>query len=378
MLIGREVELSVAAECLGAAQGGHTRTLTVTGAAGIGKTALCRRIAALSTEKGAAAVWGSCSRAPGAPVYSPFIRLLRSIERAISKPAFERLMDAQPGVREFLAEEALAPGDASNAHRSLFELFNMIAALLRRASDSIPLTIVLDDFQGAAPACWLLLHFLVHQLVDARLFFLAAYREPKARTSPSAARWMADLLCVPGVTAVPLRCLDGLQVRSFLETETGTSPSQSTVDYLLEQTGGNPFYLEQMMPMLRAHPGASNGNPAARVPALPRDVRDAVESHISTLPGAARSALEAGAVIGAEFALDVLGHVLGLKSAHVHQLLEPALASGFVTETDRTAGRFMRFAHLIVRDTLYLGIPASSRARLQQLAREAGKRAGVC
>src|ERR1700753_2638278 len=56
-LIGREAEVELGAGCLEHALRAEPRTIIVTGEAGIGKSALCERIALLTGSRGGCAVW---------------------------------------------------------------------------------------------------------------------------------------------------------------------------------------------------------------------------------------------------------------------------------------------------------------------------------
>src|SRR5262249_47858292 len=60
ILVGRTTEIALAHECLTAALDGSTRTLTITGEAGIGKTAVCEQIGGLAEGRGVRPLWGRC------------------------------------------------------------------------------------------------------------------------------------------------------------------------------------------------------------------------------------------------------------------------------------------------------------------------------
>jgi len=83
--------------------------------------------------------------------------------------------------------------------------------------------------------------------------------------------------------------------------------------------------------------------------------------------------LEAGAVIGREFDLVVLTSVVALDKPAVLRALEPARAAGLVAKTG-SAGTVFRFAHVIVRDTLYIGLPDATRGELHRLVGDAYER----
>jgi DNA-binding winged helix-turn-helix (wHTH) protein/tetratricopeptide (TPR) repeat protein len=369
-LIGREPELTLATECLEAASAGQRRTLIVTGEAGVGKTALCERIALLSAERGSHAVWGRSSEVPGAPAYWPFTQVLRAIGQVIAPARRHALLEAHPKIRELFAPSGLGPSAISgDAEQARFRLFDSIGQALRSIFATDTFTIIVDDLHCADTPSLLLFHFLVQQLTDAHLLLVAAYRDAEMRSDPSRARWVSDLLRQPGVRTAALHGLDVAQVRLLVEAATGGPADPNAVDHLVEQTAGNPFYLSQIIPLFRPHDGSSDA-PARSHSRLPGSVRDAVESHLSALSSETRRVLEAGAVIGREFELVVLTGVTTLDTSAVLRALEPARTAGLVARTGSLAAGF-RFAHVIVRDTLYAGLADAARGELHGLVGEA-------
>src|SRR5882724_6404083 len=121
-LIGRNDEVELAASCLEQALGGVPRTLLVTGEAGIGKTALCESVAALTFARGGCALWGKCSEVPGAPPYWPFIQLLRDIASAPGRAAVESLLEDHPEVRNLVAARAVSSLPAGDHAQARFRL----------------------------------------------------------------------------------------------------------------------------------------------------------------------------------------------------------------------------------------------------------------
>jgi hypothetical protein len=74
-------------------------------------------------------------------------------------------------------------------------------------------------------------------------------------------------------------------------------------------------------------------------------------------------------VAGRGFDLDLVEAVTGLEDEAALDAAEAAVLAGLVIEDDRAAGRY-RFAHALVRETIYADISRARRARLH--ARVAG------
>jgi tetratricopeptide (TPR) repeat protein len=79
--------------------------------------------------------------------------------------------------------------------------------------------------------------------------------------------------------------------------------------------------------------------------------------------------LVVASVLGREFALDLLKPMAETPEDDLIAILEEALAARVVSDIPRTSGG-LRFAHVLIRDTLYEGLSAARRHRLHRLAAE--------
>jgi predicted ATPase len=133
------------------------------------------------------------------------------------------------------------------------------------------------------------------------------------------------------------------------------------VTQLLEQTNGNPFFLERLAPFI--HGDVSRPTQSwARV--LPRPLRDAVARQLAGVSRGACRLLLAAAVLGTEFSLSVLSRIVGASPAVLTLLVDEAGRAGIVAR-DRDRDDVYRFAHSLLRDALYERVPADRRAEWQ-------------
>ena len=93
---------------------------------------------------------------------------------------------------------------------------------------------------------------------------------------------------------------------------------------------------------------------------IPR-IRHVIGRRLSRLSDEANASLAAASVQGRDFDLDVVARVTGLPTGDVLDSLEEAMDARLVAESATRPGQF-RFAHALVRETLYDGRPGSGGA----------------
>jgi len=90
-LVGREGEIARLEAGLAEALAGRGGLFTITGEAGIGKTALARAASELAKARGYETSWARGWEGEGAPAYWPFIQIFRALGRD-----FEALARSSP------------------------------------------------------------------------------------------------------------------------------------------------------------------------------------------------------------------------------------------------------------------------------------------
>src|SRR5689334_21734946 len=80
MFVGRRTELTVLGDRIDASvSGGGGAVVLIAGEAGIGKTRLAEEAANYARGRGARVVWGPCWEGAGAPVFWPWMEIVRSL-----------------------------------------------------------------------------------------------------------------------------------------------------------------------------------------------------------------------------------------------------------------------------------------------------------
>jgi tetratricopeptide (TPR) repeat protein len=355
------------------------------GEPGIGKTRLAAEVAAFVYEEGGGVVLaGRCDEDLGVP-YQPFVEALRHfLDHTPSEQLRDRLgryggelVRLLPEVAERLPD--LPPPLKSDPETERYRLFDAVAAWLAAVSSDRPLLLVLDDLQWAAKPTLLLLRHVLHA-EPLRLLVVATYRDTDIGRGHPLGELLADLRRDTGVERIALSGLTVAGVVGYMEAASGhglTDEDETALALAIhDETDGNPFFLREVLRHLVETGGIAERDgrwgPTVDIDRLgiPEGVRDVVGRRLSRLSDLTNQVLTAAAVIGTAFDVAVVGPVSGLDDDDLLAALEEAEAARIVAEVPSIAPRY-RFAHNLVRDTLYDELSTGRRARLHRRAAEA-------
>ncbi|WP_041313753.1 BTAD domain-containing putative transcriptional regulator [Saccharothrix espanaensis] len=328
-VVGRERELAVLDGVLVAARHAGGRVVAVVGEAGIGKTSLARVVGARAAAAGTPVVWARCPDIGQTP---PFW-LWTQVVRALSPDGVE------PALAGFTGPFAVDRADRVDPS-ARFRAYDAVAALVHAAAADAGLVLVLDDLHAADPDSLLLLRYLAPTLHTSRALVVATLRPYEH--DPDVVAALADVARSPGHRRVHPAGLDADAVADLVRGHTGSTPSAAAVDRLVTRTGGNPFFLTELL--------TSPEDP-------PPSIRDTVRRRLHALDDATRDCLDLLSVAGRD--LDVAA--VGTPS--------PA-ADHLVTET---APGVVGFRHPLFAEATYADLSPTRRAALHaRLADTAG------
>ena len=170
------------------------------------------------------------------------------------------------------------------------------------------------------------------------------------------------------VTHVHLGRLSPAEVSLFLAAVFDEDPSFRAVEALHRRTGGNPFFLEELV----ACAGDLPRDGLADAP-LPWTVAEIVRSQLDGLEPEVRGILTAASVLGRRVTFDVLAAVTATPEATLIELLRAAVDSGLLVETDPDV---FSFHHDLAKEAIKEGLLGRERRRLHEAALEALRQSG--
>jgi DNA-binding SARP family transcriptional activator len=332
-LVARSIQVESVERRLAKARRGQGGVVLVTGEAGIGKTRLVRAATDLAAARGFRVAWGRCADGT-APPFWPWTQILG---------------DAGDG-SGLLSEQAPAPGQDPGA--ALLGLYEQVMDAL--VGCEAPTAIVLDDLHWADVSSLRLLDFVAESADRHRLLVFVTCR-PEPGDHPDELRDTLSVLSRSG-ERLELPPFTADDVALYLRAKK-VDEEPGLAEALLERTGGNPFYLGEVLRLRGSEKSVPSG------------VRDVIERRVARLPEETRALLRAAAVVGRDLGIDLLESVTDTTAEKVMASLEPAVAAGLLIEPP--SGADYRFSHALVREALYAGLSRLERSQLHLRAGEA-------
>jgi DNA-binding CsgD family transcriptional regulator/RecA/RadA recombinase len=378
VFVGRQLEMGELMDALQDVLAGRGRVVMLAGEPGIGKTRVAQELTAYATLNGAQALWGRCHFAEGAPPYWPWVQVIRSYVREHPPEQLRSEMGAGaadiaevvPEVKERLPD--LKPPPALEPEQARFRLFDSITTLLKHASRSQPLLLVLDDLHWADKPSLLLLQFLAGQLEGSRLLVLGCYRDVELSRQHPLSEALAQLSREPVFRRQPLRGLSPEDTGHFIEATAGIRPPPRLLEAIYAHTEGNPFFMAEVVRLLserRELMTEEVGGP--RGIRIPEGVRDVIGQRLNRLSEQCNQALLTASVIGRDFDFQLLSLLSsGASDEQLLQAIDEGLEAHLIEELPGPGERY-QFTHALVQQTLVEELSTSRRVRLHARIAEA-------
>jgi DNA-binding SARP family transcriptional activator len=311
-----------------------SRSVLISGEAGVGKTRLAAELAVRACAEGFEILHGGADR-HGVTPYQPFVEALRRslAERpdvgeqvpASLRPELAELAELVPELRAALP----APGHTPEVDAELrrHRVFSAVSAVLSVLMRDRPLLLVIDDLQWAARDTLLLLRHVIRAAASERLLVIATIRNDEALSAERRAL-VLDLVREGRCSRL---ALNGLT----LEEASTLVDRKPAVRRLWAETAGNPSLLRAL-----AESGEADG--------IPADVQDEIDCRMLELSAGARHVLTVAAAEARSLEVPALAAQADTAEDVVAEALTDALRLGLIVHDPATPGRF-GFRHAIAR-----------------------------
>ena len=377
VFVGRGFELDELRAALDDTFHGRGNLVLLSGEPGIGKTRVADELATYASLRGAQVLWGRCFESEGAPVYWPWVQVIRSYvhERDTATLRSEMGTGAADIAQVVSNIHDRLPGLPTppplDPEQARFRLFDSVATFLRNAARNQPLVLVLDDLHSADEPSLRLLQFVARELRGTPVLVIATYRDMQLGRHHPLSDVLSSLAGEHLSRRVVLRGLSQEDIARYIEMTARMTPPAALVAAVHRETEGNPFFVSEVVRLLAADGRLDEPeNTATWSVGIPEGVREVVGRRLEHLTDACNEMLTLASIVGREFDLDTLEIAGEHKGNQLLDLLDEAMAARLLTEVPEHAGHY-RFSHAIVRETLYNDITATRRMRLHLQVGEA-------
>lgn len=383
-LIGRAAEHQQLVAAFHAAQQNRPGVVVLSGEAGVGKTRLAAEFLDWAAAHGGDVLRGRAFESGGRLPYQPIVGALRPRLDAENAPEdllgdawLTELSRLLPELRDRYPD---LPPPAGGERAARVRLFEAVARLGESLARRAPLILFVDDVQWADAATLDLLHYAAGRWAEseAPVLLLLARRVEE----PGLGGWLAGLARETTLARLPLEALtrrDTLAlVRALVLEETPETSVTAFAGWLYAETGGQPFYVSEMLAALLEQEWLAIGGAeeerldlAATVAEegqihdelrgfLPPGVHKVIRARLSRLGEEAFTLAAAGAVLGQAFSFARPCRLAGRAERGALAALDELLAARVWQETGESR-RPYSFAHDKIRDVVYTEAGAARR-----------------
>jgi class 3 adenylate cyclase/tetratricopeptide (TPR) repeat protein len=363
--VGRGDEMEVLESALQESLGGAGQVVGVMGEAGVGKSRLCVEFLERCGAGGVATHQGHGIAHGQSIPFLPVLEWLRQFfgatphdgDQAIREKVAGRALLLDDSLRESLPllfdfmgiPDPDRPAPRLDPEARQRSLYSMVQGLLRARAAREPTVVLLDDLHWFDSASDAFLEEIARVVPDTRALLVVNFR-PEYR-----AAWMR----APFYRAIDLAPLGPEAARELLDDLLGTDSSLGKLaDRIAERSGGNPFFIEEVVQSLAESGTLEGARRAYRLArpdevSIPTRVRSILEARIDRLAEREKRTLQTASVIGKRFAEGVLARVLELPDPELVSALRMLEDGGFVHREPVDGGPEYSFRHPLTQEVAY-------------------------
>jgi class 3 adenylate cyclase/tetratricopeptide (TPR) repeat protein len=373
--VGRDVELGILGGSIDAAVSrSRAHLVLLLGEAGVGKSRLAAEVAGHACTTHHALVYeGRCVPYGEANVWWPIAEALR---QACAITSDDDLASARELCGDAVASSLEQPHDAPevrrvvngllhlmgydgplseiDAQRAREEAHRSVLAFVEGSAKRRPVVVVLSDLHWADDVVFDMIDALADRLSRSRFVLVATARQALNE------RWRMPTGRHNNVI-VNLDPLDRGATGALLESLAEGEIAPELRDELLDRSGGNPFFLEELVALVVENEGRDHNTAAERPSRLPDTLRGLVAARIDGLSADERGTVEDASVWGRSGPVEALER-MAVEVRSVHEI--GGILAGLVDkEVLLVNGRHWSFRSDLIREVAYGTMTKADRAR---------------
>ena len=386
-LVGRVDELAVLDDALAKTIAGDGRIVGVSADAGMGKSRLIAEFVRIARRRGLFVAFGECQSFGTNTSYfvwrEIWRRLLRLDDDDPPARQIARLHQALGSIDAALVERVPLLGGlvgldiadspltaAMDARLRKASLEDLLATVLRARVTDEPVILVLEDCHWIDQLSRDLLEVLGRSTASLPVLIVLAYRPDR---EPGGGLGVAT---IPDFQEIRLDELAGedalglirLKLEQVSPDAAGAAIPEPFVELLMERSGGNPFYVEELISFIVAQGVDPADAGALGRLELPGSLHSLVLSRIDSMHDGPRRTVKIASVVGRVFEAPVLPGAypeLGTLDQVLDHLIE--LRQADLVSLDRELDHTYLFKHVATQEVAYESLPFALRSRLHGL-----------
>lgn len=380
--IDRDEEMRRLWTALESAAAGQRQVVFVSGATGIGKTALMDAFLGRTPSSAVTIARGQCVEALGRKEeYYPLMEALAHLcASADGERACRVLARVAPGWLPAIRTNIPVTPDMPAPARSVRMPGELCAALEELAGEK-PLLLVFEDLHWGDDSTLAVISALARRRTPARLMLLATYRAQDGSSDPALKSLKQDLVIRRLGIELHLGPLDRPAIRRLLIRALGQEDLPAGLDeFIYRRSEGNPLFVKAMLEHLVAERylarETESGPWRQRAPfpepdsSVPDELSQMIGLEIERLSADDQRLLEAASLMNVAFPAWAVAAALDADAAEIDEACDElsrrlyfVRRAGEDELPDGSRSAFYVFAHGLYREVLYQRQSASRRAR---------------
>jgi class 3 adenylate cyclase/tetratricopeptide (TPR) repeat protein len=374
--VGRSHEIEQLEDFAMRVAAGQGHLVTLTGEAGVGKSRLLDELKPRLRKRGFLLIEGEGFAYGKTRAYLPLVHMLKRYcgitdqdpATSYREKLQATLTEVHPSLDTFvpiflnllgIEVEDKAIADLS-AEARLQRILNGIKHLVALQCRHQPVAFLIEDLHWLDTRSVAFLHALTESITALPVLLLCSSRPE--HTYPWEARSLTHKL--------QLAPLPQQITASLFSALAGESPhDDKLMQTVCERSGGNPFFLEELVQSLRETGALTQQTRGSIVPplqtawTLPPTIQGVLASRLDRLPSAAKILLQTAAVIGRETPLVLLAQVSDLTEAELASALQLLQARELLYESTLESDSRYSFKHALTQEVAYHGLLQEQRIR---------------